>query len=203
MDTTQLVAFSLSYLLIAISPGLCMTLALSLGIRIGVRLTLWMMLGEVIGVALVGAAALGGVGSLMLSAPGLFEIAKILAAAYLLRCAWGAWHAPCALSQNAAGMAVKAGQLTSQGFVTAVSNPKGWIFSAALLPPFLDPEAAFLPQASMLLAVMIALEFLCMLLYAHGGRVLREYLVNRGLGQWLNRISAGLMGAVACWLLLS
>lgn len=203
MDTTQLIAFSFSYLLIAISPGLCMTLALSLGISIGVRLTLWMMLGEVIGVAMVGAAALGGVGSLMLSAPGLFDVAKILAAAYLLRCAWVAWRAPCALSQDAAGLVIGAKRLVSQGFVTAVSNPKGWVFSAALLPPFLDPQSAFLPQASSLLAVMIVLEFLCMLLYAHGGRVLRDSLVNRGLGQWLNRISASLMGLVACWLLLS
>ena len=37
-----------------------MTLSMSLGVSVGVRRALWMMLGELVGVALVGAAALGG-----------------------------------------------------------------------------------------------------------------------------------------------
>ena len=39
MDSTRLLAFCGSFFLIALSPGLCMTLAMSLGISIGVRRT--------------------------------------------------------------------------------------------------------------------------------------------------------------------
>ena len=84
MDPTRLLAFCGSFFLIALSPGLCMTLAMSLGISIGVRRTLWMMLGELAGIALVGAAAMTGVAALMLGSSQVFEAFRIAGAAYLL-----------------------------------------------------------------------------------------------------------------------
>jgi polysaccharide export outer membrane protein len=42
---------------ISITPGMCMTLAMTLGLKVGLRRTLWMMLGEVFGVALVAVLA--------------------------------------------------------------------------------------------------------------------------------------------------
>jgi len=63
MDTARFLTFCATFFMISLSPGLCMTLSLSLGVSVGVRRALWMMLGELVGVALVGAAALGGVRS--------------------------------------------------------------------------------------------------------------------------------------------
>ncbi|MGD8380221.1 MAG: LysE family translocator [Gammaproteobacteria bacterium] len=202
MHLSVLVAFCASFFLIAISPGLCMTLAMSLGISVGVRRTLWMMGGELVGIGLVGAAALGGVAALLLNAPGVFGVAKLLGAAYLLWSGYRAWTAPANIGGQPHWKVAGAGYLMSQGFITAISNPKAWIFFAALLPPFIDPAKPVLPQAGLLLGAMIVIEFICLLLYAHGGRVLSDYLANKGLGQWLNRTSATLMVAVAVWLLL-
>ena len=42
-----------TFLFVSITPGMCMTLALTVGISQGVRRALWMMLGELLGVALV------------------------------------------------------------------------------------------------------------------------------------------------------
>ncbi len=200
MDISLLLTFCASFFLISLSPGLCMTLSLSLGISIGVRRTLWMMLGELTGIALVAIAALGGASTLLLSSPNIFSAAKLIGAAYLLWSAIRAWRAPTNLSIGENHALATVGQLISQGFVTAISNPKAWIFFAALLPPFIDPQKPLLPQASLLLSAMIFIEFTCLLLYAQGGRVLRDYLGNRGLGRWLNRIAAGLMVGVAAWL---
>jgi len=202
MDLSLLLVFCASFFLIAISPGLCMTLAMSLGISIGVRRTLWMMGGELVGIALVGAAALGGVAALLLKAPGAFAVAKLLGGGYLLWSAYRAWNAPADLANDSSRVVVSNKALISQGFVTAVSNPKAWIFFAALLPPFIDSDKPIVPQASMLLGAMLFIELICMLIYAQGGRVLRDYLSNRGLGQWLNRIAASLMVVVALWLVL-
>ncbi len=179
-----------------------MTLALSLGISIGVRRTLWMMLGELVGITLVGIAALAGAATLIASSPNAFAVAKLLGAAYLLWAALRAWRAPVELNANAPVMIISAKQLISQGFITAVSNPKAWIFFAALLPPFIDANKPLLLQASILLTAMVVIEFISMLIYATGGRALREYLGKRGLGQWLNRIAACLMVGVAVWLIL-
>ncbi|MEL0099452.1 MAG: LysE family translocator, partial [Opitutae bacterium] len=42
-----------TFFFVSATPGLCMTLALSLGMTVGVRRTLWMMAGELVGVAIV------------------------------------------------------------------------------------------------------------------------------------------------------
>lgn len=202
MDTARLLAFSGSFFLIALSPGLCMTLAMSLGISIGVRRALWMMAGELLGIALVGAAAMAGVAALLLGDPRVFAAFKLGGAAYLLWTAWATWRAPVAALAGSAARAVTPLALAVQGFVTAVSNPKAWAFNMALLPPFIDAQAPLLPQMAVLLTLMLLIEFSCLLIYAQGGRSLSELLLRRGQAQWLNRIAALLMVGVAGWLVL-
>jgi homoserine/homoserine lactone efflux protein len=200
MDTTRLLAFCGSFFLIALSPGLCMTLSMSLGISIGVRRALWMMVGELAGIALVGACAMLGVAALLLGAPIVFTVFKFAGAAYLLWSAWRIWNSP--VGGLAATSQVTPLALVVQGFLTAVSNPKAWAFNMALLPPFIDPKAPLAPQMAVLLSLMIVIEFGCLLIYAQGGRTLSDLLLRRGQAQWLNRIAALLMVAVAGWLIL-
>lgn len=200
MEIPRLLAFCGSFFLIALSPGLCMTLAMSLGISIGVRRSLWMMLGELTGIALVGAAAMAGVAALLLGAPEVFTAFKVAGAAYLLWTAWRTWGAPAAALATTARVTPSA--LCAQGFVTAVANPKAWAFNMALLPPFIDAQAPLVPQMLVLLALMVVIEFACLLIYAQGGRSLSVLLLQRGQAHWLNRIAAGLMVGVAVWLLL-
>ena len=201
MDSTRLLAFAGSFFLISLSPGLCMTLSMSLGISIGVRRALWMMLGELTGIALVASAAMLGVAALLLGDPRVFTAFKFAGAAYLLWTAWGSWRAPVGALASTKPLTPLA--LAAQGFVTAVSNPKAWAFNLALLPPFIDAEAPLLPQMAVLLALMLSIEFACLLIYAQGGRSLSELLLRRGQAQWLNRIAALLMVGVAVWLLLA
>ncbi|MEN8822430.1 MAG: LysE family translocator [Abyssibacter sp.] len=203
-DTTVLLAFAASFFFIAASPGLCMTLAMSLGIRIGLRRTLWMMAGELVGVGLVAAAAALGVGSLILAAPIAFALFKIAGATYLFWSGWQCWRSPPpTLDATTTIQGHNRGQLALQGFVTAASNPKAWAFNAALLPPFIDPARALAPQLAALLVILLCIEFVCLLAYAQGGRTLARWLARGGHARWLNRISAVLMWAVGIWLLAS
>jgi len=93
IDITLLALFAPTFFLVSISPGMCMTLALTLGMSIGVRNTLWMMWGELLGVALVALAAVIGVSSIMLRFPHLFSILKVLGACYLLYVGINMWLA--------------------------------------------------------------------------------------------------------------
>ena len=200
VNSARILAFCGSFFLIAMSPGLCMTLAMSLGISIGLRRTLWWMLGELAGIALVGSAAMLGVAALLLGAPRVFTAFKFVGAAYLLWMAWRSWHSPVgglAATSQATPLA-----LCMQGFLVAVSNPKAWAFMMALLPPFIDPKAPLAPQMALLLSLMIVIEFSALLIYAWGGRGLSEVLLRRGQAQWLNGIAALLMVVVAGWLVL-
>lgn len=204
MELTVLLAFIGTIFLVSVSPGLCMTLSMSLGIRLGVRKTLWMMLGELVGVALVSIAAVLGVAALLLADPVVFTLFKILGAAYLVYMGWQSWHAtptaPDAIPTSSDNSNVS---LISQGFLTAVSNPKAWAFFAALMPPFIDQQQPLLPQMVIILAVILVVEFSCLLLYAQGGKALNQLLHKHNKAQWLNKISGGLMFFVAVWLLLS
>ena len=203
MDLTLLIAFSASFFLVALSPGLCMTLAMSLGISIGVRRTLWMMAGELTGIALVGASAVLGVAALLLKAPTVFAVFKWIGAAYLLYMGWQTWRAEPLLPEQLAGDKRRTrSSLILQGFITAVANPKAWAFFVALLPPFVDQSRPLAPQLLALLALMLTIEFTCLQIYAHGGRVLSEQLHRRGKARWLNRIAGSQMVGVGIWLAL-
>ena len=205
MDSARLLAFIGAFALVALSPGLCMTLSMTLGIRIGVRRTLWMMAGELTGIALVAASAMLGVAALLLQSPGVFAAFKLAGAAYLFYSGWQAWKSgaadPSALADPARERS--RGSLATQGFLTAVGNPKAWAFQVALLPPFLDAGRALAPQMAALLAVMVVIEFLSLLTYAWGGRRLAAWLASRGHARVLNRVSACLMFGVGAWLALS
>lgn len=69
-------AFISTFFVVSITPGMCMTLALSMGITIGVRRALWMMAGELVGVAVVAVSAAVGVAALMLQYPTAFALFK-------------------------------------------------------------------------------------------------------------------------------
>ncbi|GAA0562281.1 LysE family translocator [Rheinheimera aquimaris] len=198
-------AFIPTFLFVSVTPGMCMTLAMTLGMSQGVRRTLWMMWGEMLGVALVAILAVCGVAAIMLQFPAVFQWFKIAGAAYVAYIGLQMWRAKGKLALPQPGelpALMPRRTLFSQGFITAVSNPKGWAFHMALLPPFLDPTLAFWPQLLVLVAIIILLEFGSMLLYASGGKALALFFGKANRVQYLNRIGASLMFGVALWMLL-
>ncbi len=205
VNLTLLGAFVPTFLFVSVTPGMCMTLAMTLGMSQGVRRTFWMMWGEMLGVGLVAVLAVLGVAAIMLQFPAFFQWFKIIGAAYLSYIGWQMWQAKGKLAVPTVGAVttlLPRRNLFSQGFITAVSNPKGWAFHMALLPPFIDSSLAFWPQLAILISIILLLEFLSMLLYASGGKALALFLTRANRVQYLNRIGASLMFGVALWMLL-
>ena len=182
IDVAALAVFIPTFFFVSITPGMCMTLAMTLGMSIGVRRTLWMMIGELLGVASVAIAAVLGVASVMLNYPDAFAILKWVGGAYLIYIGINMWRA--------------------QGFITAVANPKGWAFMISLLPPFINVDQAVAPQLFILLSVIMITEFVSMLAYATGGKSLRLFLARGDNIKWMNRIAGSLMMLVGVWLAL-
>ncbi|MGR2737612.1 LysE family translocator [Billgrantia sp. Q4P2] len=194
-----------TFLFVSLTPGMCMTLSMVLGMTQGVKRTLWMMVGELVGVGLVATAAGAGVATLMLRQPELFALFKWVGGAYLGYLGVMMWRSRgrMAIPLESIELApASRGQLVLQGFVTAVANPKGWAFFVALLPPFLDASRPLTGQLSVLVAVILTIEFLSLLLYAAGGRGLRRVLGESGNVRLLNRIAGTLMVGVGLWLAL-
>jgi homoserine/homoserine lactone efflux protein len=218
-DAALLAVFIPTFFFVSITPGMCMTLAMTLGMSIGVRRTLWMMLGELTGVAIVAIAAVLGVASIMLNYPQVFEILKYAGGAYLCYIGINMWRAKGKMaivdpklasvnqadpSQIQAKVPAKVSRVTliSQGFITAIANPKGWAFMISLLPPFISVDKAVAPQLAVLLGIIMITESVSMLAYAAGGKSLRLFLTRGDNIRWLNRIAGSLMIAVGFWLAL-
>jgi homoserine/homoserine lactone efflux protein len=201
-DLTLLMVFIPTFFFVSITPGMCMTLAMTLGMRIGVRRTLWMMIGELAGVSVVAIAAVLGVASMMLSYPELFKLLKWLGGTYLIYIGITMWRDKGQL-KDIKLEGNSRWQLISQGFVTAIANPKGWAFMVSLLPPFINSEQPIAGQLLFLLAIIMLTEFSSMLAYATGGKGLRVYLLKGDNIKWLNRLAGSLILLVGIWLILS
>ncbi|MEH6395574.1 LysE family translocator [Pseudoalteromonas sp.] len=204
LDLAVLGVFIPTFFFVSITPGMCMTLAMTLGMSIGVRRTMWMMIGELLGVAMVAIAAVAGVASIMLNYPAVFNGLKWLGAGYLIYIGVMMWRAKSTLKlDNQSQLKVSRQALFSQGFITAIANPKGWAFMISLLPPFINIDYAIAPQLSILVAIIMLSEFTCMMLYATGGKSLRLFLNQGDNIKWMNRIAGSLMVAVGVWLAVS
>lgn len=182
-----------------------MTLALSLGISIGIKRSLHMMWGELIGVGLVATSAALGVATLMLKYPEAFTFLKWAGGAYLCWLGYEMIRSRGKLVITEPGeekAEVSGMQLAMNGFLTAVANPKGWAFFVTLLPPFIDAELPMAPQLTILVAMILLLEFICLLIYASGGKLLRHLLMERNNVRLMNRIAGSLMVLVGLWLAL-
>jgi len=205
IDFTLVSLFIPTMLLISITPGMCMTLAMTLGLSIGVKRTLWMMVGEVLGVALVAISAVLGVSVVMLKFPLLFSLIKFGGAAYLLFLGINMWRSKGKLSlalNSTSPVDIKKTTLLNQGFITAIANPKGWAFMISLLPPFINKAYAMPLQLTVLVLIIMISEFLCMMLYATGGRTVGKLITEQKNVKMMNKISGSLMVAVAIWLAL-
>lgn len=205
MTLALLSVFIPTFFFVSITPGMCMTLAMTLGMTQGIKRTLWMMLGELFGVGLVAVLAAVGVAAFLLNYPDYFTAFKIIGAIYLAYLGLQMWRSKgkmaVVLDDNQAD-AKRAGraELILQGFVTAIANPKGWAFFVALLPPFINTQQPLTLQLSILISIVLLLEFSCLLIYASGGKVLKSLLLNRENVRLLNRFSGTLMICVGLWL---
>lgn len=179
-----------------------MTLALTLGMSIGIKRTLWMMIGELAGVALVATSAVIGVAAIMLNYPALFVALKWIGGAYLIWIGINMWRNKGKMSLNLEGSTQTSDRfkLMSQGFITAIANPKGWAFMISLLPPFINIDKSVPHQMVVLIGIILCTEFISMMAYASGGKSLRIFLSKGDNVKFLNRIAGTLMIGVGIWL---
>lgn len=178
-DTTSLLLFTSTALLLALAPGpdniFVLTQAALKGRLVGLVVTLGLCTGLVIHTS---AVALG-VAALVQTSAIAFSLLKFAGAAYLLWLAWGAFRAGVAPLDAAAVRETDLGHYYLRGILMNVTNPKVSIFFLAFLPQFTHPEFGQLPLQ---IAVLGALFILATLVVF--GAI---SLLAGGLGQWLHR----------------
>lgn len=201
MDIHLLGAFAATCLLVSLTPGLCSMLCMSLASTVGVRRTQWMMVGELVGMGTVAAAAVLSVAALLHVQPGLFATLKIAGCGYLIYLGWKLWkNAP---AKGAASFTTPQTRLSlaGLGFATSIANPKLWAFYVALLPPFVNPAQPLAPQLTAMLALILTVELFALYLYAFGGRMIAHLLERASARALIGRLMGSLMALMGIWIL--
>lgn len=164
------------------------------------------MVGELAGVAIVSISAVLGIAAIMLKFPWLFDTFKWIGGAYLFYIGIESFRSKGKLALDTNGniqQDIDPKALMAQGFMTAVLNPKAYAFMISLLPPFINQSKALAPQLVVLISIILLFEFVCMSLYATGGKSLKALLKKSDNVKMMNRISGVLMMGVGVWLVMS
>ena len=203
INISILLIFIPTFFFVSITPGMCMTLSLSMGMSIGLKKTFFMMYGELVGVGIVASSSVIGVATIMLKYPTIFLVLKYAGGAYLIYLGIQMWMSKGKMAlklNNSCDFNIPKRTLAMQGFITAIANPKGWAFFIALLPPFIDKNLELAPQLSILILLILLIEFICLVIYASGGSTLRRLLQNSSNVKLINKIAGVMMIGIGVWL---
>jgi homoserine/homoserine lactone efflux protein len=169
---------------LSLTPGPNGLLALTHGARFGFRPTVFTVIGGALGFFLLIAASLAGLGALLAASERAFSVAKWIGAAYLVYLGIRVWRAPPpavpATQAGAVRPEARPIRLFQEGFLVAVSNPKGLIFFAAFLPQFMVPGLSFVAQLAILGGTFVAVEVTYELLLARTAQRVAPWLGRHG-----------------------
>jgi threonine/homoserine/homoserine lactone efflux protein len=187
MNWTTWWIFVCTETVLCLTPGPAVLFILSSALKAGARKSIFSNLGILAANAVYFALSATGIGALLLSSK-LFLAVKWIGAAYLviygLRLIFSTEEAV----QEAAVVDHKSHRLFFSGFTLQISNPKAILFFSALLPQFLNPHAAIVPQVVILGLTSVVIEFSILLGYGLAGSSLTPRYAK-----WTNRVAGGLL----------
>jgi homoserine/homoserine lactone efflux protein len=190
-------AYVLACLLATLIPGPTVTLIVANGLRYGTRPALLNVIGGQIGLGLMLLTVLVGLTSLIGALGGMFDWLRLAGAVYLV---WIGWKLLCASAEaETTAMPRPRGGFVLQGLLVMLANPKGLLFFGAFLPQFIDPQAAFLPQALLLGLTAMAMGATTDSIYAVlAGRA--QNLLSRRRMRLVNRVGGTCLIGGGIWL---
>ncbi|MGN8078759.1 homoserine/homoserine lactone efflux protein [Variovorax sp. 22077] len=206
MDLHVWLAFLVASCVIAVSPGSGAVLSMSHGLSYGVRRTTATIVGLQLGLAVILLVAGLGVGAVLTASASAFLVVKVVGACYLLWLGWRQWRAPVAKIEGDAAEAAEpdlsASQRVLRGFLTNVTNPKGIVFMAAVLPQFIQPTRPLWLQLLVLLATTVMVDVTVMHGYAWLAARLQGVLRSVRARRAQNRVFGGVLMAMGAMLFM-
>jgi homoserine/homoserine lactone efflux protein len=155
MTVEVLIAFIAACLLLGLTPGPNMSLIVANTLSTGLAAGLFTLAGTTTGLALLVAAAVMGMSSVMVFMSEWFDVVRFVGALYLVwlgaRQLWQFWKAERAHSAPS----VSRGNCFLQGLLVSLSNPKVMLFLGAFLPQFIDPRGDAVGQLTVLATLFV------------------------------------------------
>jgi len=189
-------AFFVATTVTAIAPGSGVILCMSHGLTHGMRRTSVTIVGMEIGMTAILFIAGAGLGAVLVASEHAFMAVKIVGALYLIYLGVMQWRSPIQIGQAAEGEAGQASGSSAHrrfltGLLTNLTNPKGIVFMAAVLPQFIDPTRPLLLQLCILAATMVCIDLVVLHGYALLAERAQRVFRNPRALRWQRRVFGG------------
>ena len=184
---------------ISVSPGAGAVQSMATGLNHGLRRGYWSIAGLQIGLMLQLVVVAVGLGAAVANSLVVFAVIKWLGVAYLIYLAVRQWRTtPADLTEHLGGDA-DGGRLSllARGFLVNATNPKGMVFMLAVVPQFVIPTRALLPQYLTLAATMVAVDLVIMGAYTGLAARLLGWLQTPRQQKILNRTLSAMFAIAA------
>jgi homoserine/homoserine lactone efflux protein len=188
---------------LSLSPGPAVFYVVSQSTRGGASRTLAATAGILSANGIYFALSATSLGAIIAASARFFTLAKWLGAAYLFYLGIRALRSAGMSQSVVLGPAAGETQSTRRVYIGALTlqsaNPKALLFFLALLPQFIDPRAAIVPQMLILTATSMIPEFFILMGYGwlanRAVRASARFGVTSRISRWLAYIEgAGLLG---------
>lgn len=197
-------AFVGASIAISLSPGAGAIQSMATGLTHGLRRGSWSIAGLQAGLMLQLLLVAVGLGAAVAKSAMAFTVIKWLGVAYLLYLAVRQWRSATVdlgeqLGEPADGHRLA---LLTRGLLVNVSNPKGLVFLLAVLPQFIVPADALVPQYLAIAATMVVVDVVVMAGYTGLAAQLVGWLRTPRQQRLVNRTLSGLFAGAAVVLAL-
>lgn len=158
----QLLTFGVAALVLIVIPGPSVVFVIGRALAYGQRVALASVAGNTVGLLVVMTLVAVGLGAVVAESIVVFTVLKVVGAAYLVWLGVQAFRHRSGLHvEESARAPIGWRTAMRQGFVVGVSNPKGFMIFAALLPQFVERSRGHVPaQMFVLGATAVALGLL-------------------------------------------
>lgn len=172
--------FVILIVVLMISPGPAVVLAITNGLLHGVRDAIRAILGNVTGVVVMSFAGVMGIGVILSYSSVIYDVIKWIGGAYLGFIGVKMWRTQRERvgvgQQEEAVRHLSGWQLYRQGLWVTLSNPKFIAFVIAVFPQFIEPNKPLFPQYVYLTGTTIFFQFLVLVAYAYLASQIRQWL---------------------------
>jgi threonine/homoserine/homoserine lactone efflux protein len=153
----QLLSFALASFILIVIPGPSVLFVVGRALAYGRRTALGSVLGNAVGVYLVGALIALGVGTIVQRSELVFTMVRVVGAVYLVWLGISALRHRAKLSSvldRAASPSPDNWRAVREGFVVGVANPKAFILFASILPQFVNRSSGNVTGQMLLLSLV-------------------------------------------------
>lgn len=203
MAWEMVVAFLLVSFVATATPGPSVLYVLSAGLSGGTRGYSRGAFGILCADTMYFLLSMAGLGAFLLASYRLFVVVKWLGAAYLvwlgLRLLWQAFVRPETASFESPGVSQRS-RWFSGGFMVHAANPKALLYFGSILPQFLRPGDAILPQVIVLGVLHLLMALTVLSAYGLFASRIRVYVRNPKFCRTLHATSGSLLIAAGAGL---